>query len=221
MIQSISTDGIELLKRLEGLRLKAYQDSAGVWTIGFGHTEGVRPGDVITESKARQYLHWDLGLICYPAIRELGPIHQALFDGLCCLSFNIGGAAFRKSTLRRKLVEADGELRPEMKAAWLAWRYAGGKPILLRRRAIEWNWVNERLASDSSDEAPLVMDLPTLYEDTRSAASVLFHNRIRRLGYESVEAFQRSNMLVADGIVGPVTWRALVDSLEERRDCEA
>ena len=100
-----------------------------------------------------------------------------------------------------------------MKTSWLAWRYAGGKPILARRRRLEWNWVTERINSNATDEAPLIIDLPTLYEDTRSAASVLFHNRIRWLGYESVEAFQRSNMLTVDGIVGPVTWRALVDGL--------
>ena len=56
---SISNTGLELIKRFEGCRLKAYQDSVGVWTIGYGHTVGVLNGQVITQAQADIYLKTD------------------------------------------------------------------------------------------------------------------------------------------------------------------
>lgn len=47
---------ISKLKEFEGLRLRAYRDSAGVWTIGYGHTRGVKAGQAITENRQRVYL---------------------------------------------------------------------------------------------------------------------------------------------------------------------
>ena len=49
-----SQNGVDFIKSHEALRLKAYQDSKGVWTIGWGHTKGVKPGDVITREQAEQ-----------------------------------------------------------------------------------------------------------------------------------------------------------------------
>lgn len=56
----MSKNGIDFLKRQEGLRTTAYQDTAGVWTIGYGHTEGVSKGMNITEKQAEDYLKNDL-----------------------------------------------------------------------------------------------------------------------------------------------------------------
>ena len=49
-----SPKGIALIKEFEGLRLKAYKCPGGVWTIGYGHTTGVKPGMVITEAQAEE-----------------------------------------------------------------------------------------------------------------------------------------------------------------------
>ncbi len=49
-----SKAGIDLIKKYEGLRLSSYVDSAGVWTIGYGHTGGVKMGDVITKEEAER-----------------------------------------------------------------------------------------------------------------------------------------------------------------------
>lgn len=54
----LSEFGLDLIKRFEGLRLQAYQCSAGVWTIGYGHTRGVRHGDIIDEAQAAIFLRW-------------------------------------------------------------------------------------------------------------------------------------------------------------------
>ncbi len=56
MNRKISENGLALIKRFEGLRLTAYQDSVGVWTIGYGHTSGVSEGQTITQTQADAYL---------------------------------------------------------------------------------------------------------------------------------------------------------------------
>ena len=53
---SISNNGLSLIKRFEGCRLTAYQDSIGIWTIGYGHTSGVAKGQTITQIQADRYL---------------------------------------------------------------------------------------------------------------------------------------------------------------------
>jgi len=82
---------ISLVKRFEGLVLTAYLCPAGIWTIGWGHTSGVKEGDVITEQMAEYYLTQDLDSVA----RELTAIlpttlNQNQFDALCSLCFNIG-----------------------------------------------------------------------------------------------------------------------------------
>lgn len=56
----MSLEGVKLVKHFEGLQLKAYQDTAGIWTIGYGHTNNVYPNMIITESEATHYLYEDL-----------------------------------------------------------------------------------------------------------------------------------------------------------------
>lgn len=56
----IIDDGIELIKHFEGFRNKAYQDTAGIWTIGYGHTKNVKENDIIDINKAKEYLQGDL-----------------------------------------------------------------------------------------------------------------------------------------------------------------
>ena len=55
--------GVEYIKSHEALRLKAYQDSKGVWPIGWGHTKGVKPGDVITREQAEQFIRDDFAWV--------------------------------------------------------------------------------------------------------------------------------------------------------------
>ena len=104
----ISDKGLALLKEFEGLRLTAYQCSAYVWTIGYGHTRNVKEGDKITEQQAEQYLREDVHDAELAVQREvyfgLAPPH---FDALVSLVFNIGINAFRQSTLLKKLNSSD------------------------------------------------------------------------------------------------------------------
>ena len=56
----ISNNGLPLIKYFEGCELKAYQDSGGIWTIGYGHTKSVSEGNIITQEQADDYLLQDL-----------------------------------------------------------------------------------------------------------------------------------------------------------------
>jgi lysozyme len=82
---------VRKLKELEGLRLDAYLDKAGVWTIGYGHTKGVKPGDRITPEESEQLLREDLDFFS-PSVLKLvrRPMTQGQFDALVCFAFNCG-----------------------------------------------------------------------------------------------------------------------------------
>ena len=121
----------------EGRRLSAYQCSAGVWTIGYGHTKGVSEGDTISASEADALLVSDLS----EHARALAPfvnvpITKGQFIALLSLAFNVGAHAVKKSTLLRLLNTGHID---EAGDAFLDWRFAGGKesPGLLARRERE------------------------------------------------------------------------------------
>jgi lysozyme len=103
MKMKTSNTGIAFIKRHEGYRDKAYQCSAGRWTIGYGHTLGVKQGDAITPAQAEAYLAADLAK--YEAAVNAASIkglNQPKFDALVSLAYNIGVAAFNSSTLLKK-----------------------------------------------------------------------------------------------------------------------
>lgn len=122
----------------EGLRLKAYQDTGGVWTIGVGHTgPEVVKGLVITKEKAMQLLAEDL-VEAEDAVNRLVkvPLTQGQFDALASFVFNLGEGQFGKSTLLKKLNAGNYDgARNEFKR----WVFDAGKvqPGLVKRRVGE------------------------------------------------------------------------------------
>ncbi len=105
----MSPSGIELLKRFEGLELEAYQDIAGIWTIGYGHTgDDVRPGMRITEREAEALLRRDLRPREDAVDRHVTvPLNQNEFDALVSFVYNVGIEGFRRSTALRRLNNGD------------------------------------------------------------------------------------------------------------------
>lgn len=89
-----SDAGRKFIQQNEGLRLTAYQDQGGVWTIGIGHTMGVKEGDTITEEQADMLLESDL-LHVEIALNKLIPSDctQNQFDALADFAFNLGTGA--------------------------------------------------------------------------------------------------------------------------------
>jgi len=104
----ISENGIALIKMFEGLELESYQDIAGVWTIGYGHTETAGPGQKINEREAEELLRRDLE----PRERAVAQLvsvslNQNEFDALVSFVFNVGAGAFKNSTARKRLNRND------------------------------------------------------------------------------------------------------------------
>ena len=99
------TKNIDLIKEHEGLVLKAYLPTPNdKWTIGYGHTKGVKPGDVITEEQAELLLREDLDWVedCINKYVKV-PLTQNQFDALASLVFNIGEGNFLNSSVLRWL----------------------------------------------------------------------------------------------------------------------
>lgn len=134
-----SAKGLALIKSFEGLRLDAYPDPAtggDPWTIGYGHTSGVKRGDRITEQKADEFLRADLRRFEAAVSRLTPQTTQGQFDALVSFAFNVGEGALERSTLR-KLHNAgkyDAASREFGKWANAAGRRMAG---LVRRRSAE------------------------------------------------------------------------------------
>jgi GH24 family phage-related lysozyme (muramidase) len=138
----VSTSGINLIKTFENISLVAYQDIAGVWTIGYGWTQQIdgkkiKKGMKITEQYAVKLLQ--LGIQQYElAVNDLvtAPLNQNQFDALVSLAYNIGINAMKNSTLLKKLnvLDYDGAAQEILK-----WNQVGGKVIrgLIHRREAE------------------------------------------------------------------------------------
>jgi lysozyme len=133
----ISQEGLSLIKRFEGCRLKSYKCSANVLTIGYGHTSGVKETDTITQDEADKLLQEDVEqfekYVDDNVTVELG---QSQFDALVAWTFNLGVGNLRESTMLKKLNSEDYASVPsEMKR----WNKAGGKTLdgLIRRRKAE------------------------------------------------------------------------------------
>lgn len=132
-----SLGGISLTENFEGLRLVAYQDQVGRWSLGYGHTLGVKPGDCCTVEQAEAMLHADIAWAETFVNRIVKvTLMQGEFDALVDFTFNLGSGNFQSSTLL-KLVNA-GDMEDAAKQ-FEQWDHAGGKVVagLLRRRQAE------------------------------------------------------------------------------------
>ena len=135
---SYSDKGLALTKSFEGLNLAAYQDSTGIWTIGYGHTGPTVSADQsITEPEAEALLCKDLAdaVACVNHAVQ-SDISQNQFDAMVDFCFNAGRGNFLQSTLLRKVNRRDF---PGAAAQFGLWIHAGGDIVagLVRRRKAE------------------------------------------------------------------------------------
>lgn len=139
---TLSPKGIKALKSLEGLRLKAYQDQAGIWTVGYGQTAGVGPK---TYLKSEKDAHDSLvrALPEYErAVRELVkvPLEQHEFDALVLFVYNLGRGALYRSSLLMFLNAGHKDRAAKEFPRWVKVRIGGTMQTsngLVKRRAIE------------------------------------------------------------------------------------
>ena len=128
---------IQAIKRFEACVLTAYQASKGVWTIGYGHTQGVKKGDRITLFQAEQFLKQDLARFEAAAQKVKRLSTQGKFDAVVDFMYNCGTGNFDKSTLR-KYIES-GRKTADIQREFLKWVNSGGRPLdgLFSRRIWE------------------------------------------------------------------------------------
>lgn len=132
----LSGRGTRFVADFEGFRAHAYRDAVGVWTIGYGHTSGVRPGMSVTRGEALRLLQHDAHTAANAVRRHVRvPINQYEFDALVSLTYNIGVGGFASSTVLRELNRGH---RYRAGLAFLMWNKGGGRVLLglsRRRRA--------------------------------------------------------------------------------------
>jgi len=142
----ISKDGLMLLAKLEGVKLDAYQCTAGVWTIGIGSTkyangQPVKKGDKLASKEEAFKLFVDTSAQYTNCVNKyvLRPLKQNEFDALFCLCYNIGCGAFAKSSLVKFI--NGGQAIEKIKIGFLMWTKAGGvvSKGLVNRRLAEYN----------------------------------------------------------------------------------
>ena len=96
----ISVEGLALIKKFEGLELKAYQCAAGVWTIGYGHTKGVFEGQTIQKAEADEMLVEEMNEYENAVNNAVTiSIDQCMFDALVSWTYNLGPSNLNASTM--------------------------------------------------------------------------------------------------------------------------
>lgn len=162
-----SESGIELIKRFEGLELEAYQDIAGIWTIGYGHTgPDVEPGMKISERDAEELLRKDLR----PREQAVDSavkvsLNQNEFDALVSFVYNVGAAAFRSSTALKRLNKGD---RVGAADALTWWNKATVGGVLREVVGLTRRRAAERALFLTPTQAPDVRDPEQINENTRA-----------------------------------------------------
>mgnify|MGYP000930758996 CR=1 FL=1 len=137
MAKTTSSNGIKLIKQFEGCKLTSYKCPSGVWTIGYGHTSGVKKGQKISQAQADKFLKSDLKTFenaVNSAVKV--PLNQNQFDALVSFAYNCGSGALKMSTLLKELNKKNyaGAAKE-----FLKWNKSNGKVLngLVKRRAAE------------------------------------------------------------------------------------
>ena len=149
MAMKTSSKGVSLIKQFEGCRLNAYKCPAGVWTIGYGHTAGVKGGDTITQETAEAYLRNDLAIYEKAVEKYNGIYHfnQNQFDALVSFTYNCGAGNLKNLTQSGKCTIA------QISAKLPLYNKAGGVVLrgLVRRRAAEKELFDTPIKTDKTD----------------------------------------------------------------------
>ena len=141
------------LMRMEGLRLTAYRDAAGVPTIGYGHTRDVRMGDRITEDWARQLLRQDVAEVERQVKAMQVARSEGQLDALVSFAYNVGIGRLRQSTLLRRIREGGTKL--QIQREFKRWVFAGGRRLRGLELRREWE-ANRFFESEPLTDAEII-----------------------------------------------------------------
>lgn len=185
-----SQKGIDLIKSFEGCKLTAYQDTVHVWTIGYGHTGGVKSGQKITKAQAEDFLKADLAKF-EKAVNALKmDFNQNQFDALVSFAYNCGTGNLNKL--------CKGRTKAEIGSKMLLYNKAGGKVLagLTRRRNAE-----NKLYNTPCEEMAAVFPTKALKKGDKGNDVVWIQQALNEKGYN----------LIVDGIFGSDTEKAVKD----------
>lgn len=137
LFNTLSSAGEALIKTFETLALAAYQDPGGVWTLGYGHTVGVKEGDTCTPEQAEDWFQHETNVIVGDLDAHLlTNCTQNQFDALVSFTYNVGWDAEEHSTMMRLLNQ---RRFLDASAEFPKWNHIDGEVSagLTRRRAAE------------------------------------------------------------------------------------
>lgn len=218
----IGQAGLALIKQYEGCRLAAYKCSAGVWTIGYGHTAGVHSGMTITQAQADAYLQQDIakfeGYVNNPAYVPItANLIQNQFDALVSFAFNLGAGNLRKL--------CKGRTAAQIALAMPSYNKAAGKVLagLTRRRKAEQALFNKPVsaAAPAQNQNTEDYNMQTIKKGSKgnavkvwqiiigAAADGIFGSGTERM----TKTWQGKHGLAVDGIVGAKSWKAGLEAL--------
>lgn len=157
-MRQIDQESLKAIAEREGLRLSAYKDTGGTWTIGFGHTDGVQQGQTITQEQALAYLEADVATAqdCVESAVKVN-LSDNQYGALVSFAYNIGCAAFCKSTLVKNLNSGDYAGVPKQMLRWVKVNGVTDNGLINRRNSEGGQWVKGayvRGASITPDAPP-------------------------------------------------------------------
>lgn len=219
--RKISQNGLKLIMQFEGCRLQAYQCAAGVWTIGYGHTAGVKQGQTITQAQAEEYLRQDCRKFenyvnnknYVPATEQL---NQNQFDALVSFAYNCGQWNLKALCMGRTTAQIAEAIPKYNKAA--------GKVLagLVRRRAAEQALFNTVVSGNVAPNIEMEdYNMKTIKKGTKGNAVKVWQiivgvtaDGIFGSGTETAtKTFQKKHGLTVDGIAGPKSWKVGLETL--------
>lgn len=207
----INDAGLKLIKSFEGCRLTAYQDSVGVWTIGYGHTSGVKQGQKITQAQADDFLKKDIAKFEKAVNSIKQDFNENQFSALVSFAYNCGTGNLNKLCL--------GRTKAQIAVKMLEYNKAGGKVIagLTRRRKAE----NALYNTPMNDQAIYELPKRVLKKGDSGNDVKWIQQALNNKGYnlvidgvfgksteQAVKNFQEKTFV--DGIVGEATITKLI-----------
>lgn len=196
----ISSKGLAIIKKYEGYRLKAYKCPAGKWTIGYGHTSGVKEGQTITQAQADTYLKQDVAC-AEKAVNNLKKgFNQNQFDALVSFTYNCGIGNLTTLCKNRDITTIGEKI--------VLYNKANGKVLagLTKRRLEEQDLYKTPVSGTTMVQAATAdTSMPTIRKGDKGEAVKKMQNALLAQKFRTCKINGKKKELKADGDWGDIT----------------